>query len=76
METEKKSNGALVGLTIIIIILVMGGIYIWRDRIKQMELTRIQNATLTNEDANSINSLEQSIKNVDTKIGVDAKTVK
>ena len=29
METEKKLNGAFVGLAIIIIILIAGGIYIW-----------------------------------------------
>ena len=32
MEIEKKSNGALVGLVVIIIILIVGGIYIWQSR--------------------------------------------
>lgn len=30
MEPEKKSNGALIGLIVIIIILILGGIYIWQ----------------------------------------------
>ena len=29
MEPEQKSNGALVGSIIIVIILVIGGIYLW-----------------------------------------------
>jgi hypothetical protein len=32
MEPEQKSNGALVGSIIIIIILIIGGIYMWQNR--------------------------------------------
>jgi hypothetical protein len=35
MKSEKKSNGALVGSIIIIIILVIGGIYIWQSKVKE-----------------------------------------
>jgi len=37
METEKKSNGELFGLIIIIIILVIGGIYIIRSEYKSFK---------------------------------------
>ena len=34
MEPEQKSNGALIGSVIIIIILIIGGIYLWRNTLK------------------------------------------
>jgi hypothetical protein len=36
MEPEKKSNGALIGSVIIIIILIIGGIYVWQAKVKTM----------------------------------------
>jgi hypothetical protein len=42
MENDKKTNGATLGLVVIIIILVIGGIYIWHSKIKQLELQRKQ----------------------------------
>jgi uncharacterized protein YneF (UPF0154 family) len=36
MENEKKSEGAFLGLVIIIIILIIGGIYIWRTEYKSL----------------------------------------
>ena len=35
MEPNQKSNGALVGSIIIIIILVLGGIYLWTSKTKE-----------------------------------------
>jgi len=32
MEQDKKSNGALVGIIIIVIILILGGIYMWNSK--------------------------------------------
>lgn len=35
MEEEKeKPNGAFLGLVIIIIILIIGGIYVWQSKVK------------------------------------------
>ena len=34
MEPEQKSNGALIGLIIIVIILILGGIYLWNQNQK------------------------------------------
>lgn len=36
MEEEKKPNGAFLGLVIIIIILIIGGIYVWQSKIKSV----------------------------------------
>lgn len=73
--TEKKINGALVGLFVIIIILIIGGIYIWQTKAKEMETLKAQNAAAIIEQNNIINKLEQDIKNTDTNVGVDAKTI-
>lgn len=83
METEKKSNGAIVGLVVIIIILIIGGVYILQTKIKQVEEIKAQNArilaenaALLLEDANALNALEQDLKNTDTNVGVDTNTIK
>jgi hypothetical protein len=76
MEPEKKSNGAFIGLVIIIIILIVGGIYIWQSKVKQMEALKVQSEAVTAEDANSINSLEQDLNSLDTNIDVDVNTLK
>ena len=34
METEKKSNGEFFGVAVIIIVLILGGIYIWHSELK------------------------------------------
>mgnify|MGYP001570673623 CR=1 FL=1 len=38
MESEEKSNGALVGSFIIIIILIIGGIYVWIKSLEEKPL--------------------------------------
>ncbi len=82
-EIEKKSNEALVGLVIIIIILVIGGVYLWQSRIKQLEMIKAQNAIIAaqneaimKENANALDALEQDIKNTNTNIGVDTNSIK
>ena len=39
METEKKPNGALFGSIVIIIILIIGGIYIFYAKLQEMKNT-------------------------------------
>lgn len=77
MEPEKKSNGALVGLVVIIVILVVGGIYIWLSNQKAVESqnSQTQSENVTNQDAAALNALEQDITTTDTNVGVDASTV-
>ncbi len=50
MGTENKSNGALFGSIVIIIILIIGGIYIFYTKIKE-----IKNAQSTNQNTDTIN---------------------
>ena len=66
MEPEQKSNGALVGLIIVIIILVLGGIYLWRNSVKERE--NLENAAVTSnaENANDDTaSLEADVNKVE-----------
>ncbi len=77
MEPEKKSNGAFVGLVIIIIILVIGGIYIWQSNKINMELQNDLNEsrTITNQDAMALDALELDSKTTDTNTGVEVDAV-
>ena len=45
MEPEKKSNGALIGLIIIIIILIVGGLYMWQKNKNVVNETNTQAET-------------------------------
>ena len=76
MEPEKKSNGAIIGLVVIIFILAIGGIYIWQSNKKALErIQNSQNQTLTSEDSTDLNTLQEDSKNTDTSTGVDANTI-
>lgn len=73
MEPEKKSNGALVGLIVIIIILVIGGIYIWQSG--KMQEIPTEPEAVTTEDSNELNTLEADLQTTDTSTGVDLDAV-
>lgn len=75
MEPEKKSNGALIGSIIIIIILIIGGIYVWQSKMKSAleEKARVQNIIQMN--ANELDALQQDLNTTDTNINVDANTI-
>jgi len=73
MEPEKKSNGALVGLIIIIIILIVGGIYIWQSSKDTLEST--QPEVITEEDSIILDTLDQDLTDIDTNIDVDLDAV-
>ncbi|MFA5791971.1 MAG: hypothetical protein WC884_02950 [Candidatus Paceibacterota bacterium] len=77
MEPEKKSNGALVGLAVIIIILIIGGIYIWMSNKNAVENQGIptQSQTVTSQDAAALDALEQDIGTTNTSTGVDTNNI-
>mgnify|MGYP001564714180 CR=1 FL=1 len=66
MEPEKKSNGALIGSIIIIIILVLGGIYIWQSKNPLEEQLPVENVSTS--DTDELNTLEKDLEGVDTNI--------
>jgi uncharacterized protein YpmB len=76
MDPEKKSNGALVGLVVIIIILIIGGIYIWQSNKKATEKVQNQIEAVTTQDATDLNTIDADLQTTDTNVGVDANTLK
>jgi ABC-type Na+ efflux pump permease subunit len=76
MEPEKKSNGALVGSIIIIIILIAGGIYIWQTKVqKALEEKKFQEENVVPLDTNELNTLEEDLNTTDTTIDVDVNAI-
>ena len=65
MEPEKKGNGALVGAVIIILILLVGGIYMWKQRAKTLPAPAEEVAPADTEE---LDSLEQDLNTVETEI--------
>ena len=76
MEPEdKKSNGALVGSIIIVVILIIGGIYIWQSQVKKViEEEAIENQ-LTEENNTELESLEAELEGLDTNLDVQLEGV-
>ncbi len=73
---EKKSNGPLIGSIIIVIILIVGGIYIWQSKVKSaLETKKIQSETVTPMDASELNALEQDLDTTDTNVNVDVNSL-
>jgi flagellar basal body-associated protein FliL len=75
MEPEKKSNGALIGLVIIVIVLVLGGIYIWMSNKNAADAVPVQSQNTTDEDSAALDALEQELNETDTEVDVDANAV-
>jgi len=73
MEPEKKSSGALIGLIVIIIILVIGGIYMWMSNKntanKDKTNNQIETVTTIETDSAELDSLQQEIDTTDTDVG-------
>ena len=64
MEPEKKSDGALVGLVVIIIILAIGGIYMWQSSKNARE--EMKESEISDQDSVELDALEQN-ENSDQK---------
>jgi len=72
MEPEKKSNGALIGLIIIIIILIVGGLYMWQKNKNVINETNTQAETVTPEDSAELDTLNQELDTTDIDVGANA----
>ncbi len=78
MEPEQKSNGAFIGLTVIIIILIIGVIFIWqanKSTIKMKTPVTQTSDTITDQDATALDALESDSETIDTDIGVNANAI-
>ena len=78
MEQEKK-HGALIGSIIIIVILIIGGIYIWQTKVKEIKLERqkaqMQAEAINAANLNDLNSLEQDLNSTDSNLGIDVNKI-
>jgi len=79
MEPEKKSRGALIGSIIIIVILVIGGIYIWQTKVKQMQLEKekaqMEAQAIQAQNLQELNALEQELNSIDANVDVDVNSI-
>jgi len=76
MEPEKKSHGALIGSIIIIVILIIGGIYIWQSRVKDIQMKKQLQAEAINAlTADELSKLETDLKNTDPNLNIDINTL-
>jgi hypothetical protein len=72
MEPEKKSYGALIGSIIIIIILIIGGIYVWQSRVKSVETNKqLQAEALNALTSDELNKLGEDLNATDTDLNID-----
>jgi flagellar basal body-associated protein FliL len=78
MEPDKKSNGAFIGLVVIVVILVLGGIFIWMSS-NNTTPAPINPAVgfepITNQDATVLDSLDTDLQTTDTDVSADVNSV-
>ena len=73
MEPEKKSDGAFVGLVIIIIILVIGGIYMWQSGKNAKE--KMKESEISEQDSVELDALEQDLDALDLNLDVNTESL-
>jgi len=79
MEPETKSSGSLVGLVVIIIILVLGGVYMWMSNNEKMteqsDTQPTDTNAVTSQDSSEVNALEQDSSAIDVNTGIDYNAI-
>lgn len=76
MEPEKKSHGALIGSIIIIVILIIGGIYVWQSRIKDLKMKeQLQAEAINALTSDELNKLEEELGTIDVTTDLDTSTI-
>ncbi|MDP9249521.1 MAG: hypothetical protein M3M85_03385 [bacterium] len=68
MEPEKKMNGAMVGLIVIIVILLIGGVYVWQSKVNDVPAENGAQSEVSPADEEDLNSLEEDLNSVNTDI--------
>ena len=58
MEPEQKTNGALVGSIIIIVILVLGGIYLLKNSIREAPAPEPESSDVYSEIETELNTMD------------------
>jgi len=63
MEPEQKPNGALIGLSIIVIILIIGGIYLWKNSARENNI--VPDSSDTTGSLDSAADLDANVNSID-----------
>lgn len=81
-NVDKKSNGAFIGAVIVIIILVLGGLYVWQNQNKENTLPTNEvgeeNTDQSSAVINAYNELEafdQELGTTNTNVEVNVDTL-
>lgn len=81
-NVDKKSNGAFVGAIIVIIILVLGGLYVWQNQKGELNIpenkTGDENLEQSSAVINAYNELEvfeTDLGNTNTNLDVNVETL-
>jgi hypothetical protein len=75
MEPEKKSSGATVGLVVILLILIIGGIYIWQSKMKEAVNDNNGADSVSAQDSAELDALESAVNSADANAGADVEGV-
>jgi predicted RNase H-related nuclease YkuK (DUF458 family) len=80
MEMEKKSNGAFIGSIIVIIILVLGGIYLWTSKVKDNQNTGSQTIledtdTTAAESYDDLSGIEEELDSTEIDVSIDIDSI-
>jgi len=67
MEGEHKSNGATVGLIIILLILIVGGIYTWKSKLKNIANRDQVLSPITVEDSEELEAILKDLGTADAE---------
>lgn len=70
MEPEKKSSGAMVGLVVVIIILILGGIYMWQTNknTSPADEVPLQSDTVSAQESADLEALDQELNATNPEI--------
>ncbi len=77
MEPDKKTNGAFIGLIIIIVILIVGAIYIWitnKNSTDKIQNTEARSEVGNNQAAAALDALDNDIGTTDTNVSSDVNS--
>lgn len=66
MEPDKKSNGALIGLIVIVVLLIVGGVYLWMKNTPQVD------DAITAQDSAGLDALGQELNTANVGIDTNA----
>ncbi len=81
-NVDKKSNGATIGAIIVIIILVLGGLYVWKNKDTQINLPNNEIGTENDDQSsavinayNELEAFDQELVNTDTNVDVNIDNI-